>query len=161
LQIIDISQPTYLRRAGILATDGPASGITVRDRQYVVAAGDAGLLVVDVRNPTKPELAGALDTPGTAESVDCGRSIRLVADWVSGLQLVAIDNPAAMSISGNYTPRGAAHGVTLSADGRFCVLGQSIRRRVLYYRRAQSQLTDFGWFLQLPDIQRSAASRCR
>jgi hypothetical protein len=94
LQVIDISDPAKLRRAGAYDVEGSAFGVTVSGSfAYLVGEG-IGLHILEVTNPANPRRIGADETIDPAEAVAVSGNYAYVMDWEARLHVLDISDPA-------------------------------------------------------------------
>ncbi len=102
LQIMDISNPSAPRIAGIFDTPGTAYSVAVSGTLACVADGDGGLQIVNVSNPSAPALISTMD-PYTKDIWLVGNTLFAVG---SSFRVINISNPASPQVSGTLAVKG-------------------------------------------------------
>lgn len=115
----------YLRKAGSLATQGPAMTVVTSDSYAYVGADTMGMQIINISDPTNPYVVGSVDTPGKARGITTANGYAYVADMESGLQVVNISDPANPVIVGSEGTPGDAYDVAISGNYAYVANGYS------------------------------------
>ncbi|MBD3183811.1 hypothetical protein GF312_16120 [Candidatus Poribacteria bacterium] len=94
MEIIDVSNPSYIIKPGEISTRGEALGIFVINGYAYIADAYAGLKIADISIPSKPEIVGNVDIPGDARKVFVKGDFAYIASYRSGLQVVDVSIPS-------------------------------------------------------------------
>lgn len=115
LTIVDFSDPTDLKIAGQLETEGSAKDVRVMNGYAFVALGDAGIAMIDVSDPTSPTLSTQYNTTGLAAHIGVNDSLVAVADW-DDVEILKYGPGNNLELAGKKTTHGRVMGIDIADD---------------------------------------------
>lgn len=117
LRILDIADPTAIRRRGSVRPAFGANALSVQGAFVYLAGGSAGVEIVEAFDPDAPSSIAVFDTPGTAMNVFLDGDRAYIADWGSGVQAINIESETAPIFLAGFSPEPDGRVQDLIADG--------------------------------------------
>jgi len=121
LDVIDLSDPTALRRLGEYRSGGKAFSVEiVEDLAYVTMYSD-GLAILDVSDPEHPVRIGGLNNGGETNALHVVGTTAYVCDKEQGLEIVDVTDPTSPALLGTFDAYEGTAGVRVVGDVAFVI----------------------------------------